>query len=395
MADVPICESAPSLWGRAGGEAPFIPFMKNLFILLFSILSLGAQAQTKKEVLDLARRANNYFMNKWKDPTIPTTFKIDRASNLWTRSVYYMGLLALYNEDPQDSYMTYLDKWGNFHNWAPYKNDYNAVDADYQCCSQVYCQRYFLDGKEIKYKSVQRMFNNQINAGRHNAWTWIDAIHMAMPGYTMMTVATGNRKYLNFAMKAYVWTRDSCGGSGLFNKEEGLWWRDKSFVAPYKESDGKNCYWSRGNGWVFSALCRVMNYIQPTDKYYTVLLNDYKQMAKALIQVQRPDGFWNPSLASQDFAGPEFTGTAQFFYGLSWGVNKGVLNKKVYQPAIDKAWKALKSSIHKDGFIGYVQGSGDRPASSQPIDYNREPDFDDYALGLFLMGATEYSKMLK
>ena len=118
-------------------------------------------------------------------------------------------------------------------------------------------------------------------------------------------------------------------------------------------------------------------------------------MAKALLPIQREDGFWNPSLVSQDFAGPEFSGTAQFFYGLVWGVNKGVLNKKTYMPAIQKAWNALKSSIHKDGFIGYVQGSGDRPASSQPIDYNREPDYDDYSLGLFLMGASEYCKMLE
>ena len=73
---------------------------------------------------------------------------------------------------------------------------------------------------------------------------------------------------------------------------------------------------------------------------------------------------------------------------------RGVVPYEI-KPAIEKAWQALKSSIHKDGFIGYVQGSGDRPASSQPIDYNREPDFDDYALGLFLMGASEYCKMLE
>ena len=368
--------------------------MKKLFILIFSILSLSASAQTKQEVLDLARKANEYFINKWRDPTAPTIFKVDRPSNLWTRSVYYMGLLALYDQDPQDRYLAYLDCWGDYHDWAPYRKDYTTLDADNMCCGQVYCQRYFIDGKDTKYKGIQKVYNNQIASDRHNTWTWIDAIHMAMPGYAMMTMATGNRKYINFAIKAYTWTRDSCGGTGLYNKEEGLWWRDRNFVAPYKESDGKNCYWSRGNGWVFSALCRTMNYLQPTDKFYAHLLSDYKAMAKALIQIQREDGFWNPSLVSQDFAGPEFTGTAQFLYGLSWGVNRGILNKKVYMPAINKAWNALKSSIHKDGFIGYVQGSGDRPASSQPIDYNREPDFDDYGLGLFLQGAMEYRKLL-
>ena len=63
---------------------------------------------------------------------------------------------------------------------------------------------YFLDGKEDKYKNIQKVFNNQIANNRHNAWTWIDAIQMAMPGYAMMTMATGNRKYINFAMKSYI-----------------------------------------------------------------------------------------------------------------------------------------------------------------------------------------------
>lgn len=369
--------------------------MKKALILLCMMMSMGSFAQTKDEVLDVARKANEYFMNKWSDPTTPTNFKIARESNLWTRSVYYLGLLALYNQDPQDRYLVYIDKWGNYHSWEPYKKEYTTFDADYMCCGQVYCQRYFLDGKEERYKKIQKFFNNQIAANYHSGWTWIDAIHMAMPGYAMMTTATGNKKYIDFAMKSYRWTRDSCGGNGLFNREEGLWWRDKNFVAPYKESDGKNCYWSRGNGWVFVALCRVMDQLQPTDKIYKELLADYMLMAKALLPLQREDGFWNPSLASSDFAGPELSGTSQFMYGLSWGVNKGILNSKIYMPVIKKAWLAMKASVHNDGFLGYLQGSGDRPASSQPIDYNREPDFDDYGLGLFLLGATEYSKMLK
>ena len=189
MADFPVRESAPSLRGRAGGEALF-SLMKKLFILIFSILSLGTQAQTKQEVLDLARKANEYFINKWRDPTAPTIFKVDRPSNLWTRSVYYIGLLALYDQDPQDRYMAYLDRWGDFHDWSPYRKDFTTLDADNMCCGQVYCQRYFIDGKDTKYKGIQKVYNNQIAVDRHNTWTWIDAIHMAMPGYAMMTMAS-------------------------------------------------------------------------------------------------------------------------------------------------------------------------------------------------------------
>ena len=138
-----------------------------------------------------------------------------------------------------------------------------------------------------------------------------------------------------------------------------------------------------------------MNQLSAKDIYYKQLKNDYLLMAQALLKVQREDGFWNASLTSQDFAGPELSGTAQFLYGLCWGVNKGYLKKKEVMPAIQKAWKAVASSVHKDGFVGYVQGSGDRPASSQPVGYNREPDFDDYGLGCLLLGASEYCKLLK
>jgi hypothetical protein len=116
---------------QAGGEAAIYFPMKKLFLLILSILSLGnANAQTKDEVLELARRANNYFINKWHDPTDSVDFVTGHESNLWTRSVYYEGLLALYDQDPQDKYMAYLDKWGNFHKWGPYRSDYDTQDAD-------------------------------------------------------------------------------------------------------------------------------------------------------------------------------------------------------------------------------------------------------------------------
>ena len=51
----------------------------------------------------------------------------------------------------------------------------------------------------------------------------------------------------------------------MFNVKEGLWWRDHNFDPPYKEPNGENCYWSRGNGWVYAALVRVMNEI-PSDE---------------------------------------------------------------------------------------------------------------------------------
>ncbi|MCQ2221278.1 MAG: glycoside hydrolase family 88 protein [Prevotella sp.] len=368
--------------------------MKKTIILSAGIAILSCAsclAQSASEVLEAAKRANTYFMHKYEDPTQPSFVKRARPSNLWTRAVYYEGIMALNEIDPQQAYLDYVDRWGAFHKWGP-RNGNETVDADNQCCFQTYIMRYNQVGGEEKLANIRKNFDHQIACGTNQDWTWIDAIQMAMPAFAEFAKTTGERKYLDYAIRSYTWTRDTLAG-GLFNKPEGLWWRDKNFVAPYKEKDGQNCYWSRGNGWVYAALCRTMNELSPKDKYYKMLKADFILMSQALLKCQREDGFWNASLVSQDFAGKELTGTSLFVYGMAWGIRHGILKKKDYLPVIDKGIAAMLSAVHKDGFLGYVQGSGDRPASSQPVFYEREPDFDDYGLGCFLLGATEVYKL--
>jgi rhamnogalacturonyl hydrolase YesR len=215
-----------------------------------------------------------------------------------------------------------------------------------------------------------------------------------MPVYVKMYAITGNKQYLDYAMKSYAWSRNTCG-NGLFNVKEGLWWRDKDYVPPYKEKDGKNCYWSRGNGWVYAALVRCMNVLSPKEKAYKQLKKDFLLMSAGLLKCQHEDGFWHASLVSDvDYPDPEMTGTALFLYGMSWGIQKGLLKEQIYRPACDKAWKALESCVHADGFLGWNQGTGKDPSAGQPVTFTKMPDFEDYGTGCFLLGLTEYYKLL-
>ena len=59
------------------------------------------------DVLKAAQCTNDYFMQKYADPTIPTNVKKVRPSSLWTRAVYYEGLMALQAIDPQQRYIDY------------------------------------------------------------------------------------------------------------------------------------------------------------------------------------------------------------------------------------------------------------------------------------------------
>lgn len=54
----------------------------------------------------------------------------------------------------------------------------------------------------------------------------------------------------------------------------------------------------------------------------------------------------------------------------------------------------VKDCLHPDGFLGYVQGTGKEPKDSQPVTYDKQPDFDDYGLGCFLLCGCEIVKMM-
>ena len=378
--------------------------IKKHLLCLFSLfaLSLTATAQpTADDVMAVTRRANDYFMQKYEDPTVPTNWRRVRPSSLWTRAVYYEGLMALQRVDPQQRYVDYSVRWADFHGWTP-RNGVNTCDADDQCCGQTYIELMPYAGRpdSIHINNVLANLDHQMqtvnprNQSLYGWWTWIDAIQMAMPLYMMASQVTGDTKYRDHAMKMYRWSRNECGG-GLFNTAEGLWWRDADYVPPYKEPDGKQCYWSRGNGWVYAALVRCMDLLQEKSKAYKELKKDFMAMSKALLACQRADGFWNPSLVSSNYAMPETSGTALFLYGMSWGIRKGYLQSADYRPACDRAWQAMvREAVHPDGFLGWMQGTGKDPSAGQPLSYTRIPDFEDYGTGCFLLGATEYYRLL-
>ena len=117
-------------------------------------------------------------------------------------------------------------------------------------------------------------------------------------------------------------------------------------------------------------------------------------MSEALLKVQREDGYWNVSLHDPTyFGGKELTGTAFFTYGFAWGINNGVLKRKKYAKAAIKAWNGMSNeSVHENGFLGYVQGSGKEPKDRQPVTYRSKPDFEDYGLGAFLLAGSELYK---
>ena len=374
--------------------------LKRIVSLLFVIAVLTPVAAqklpTKKRILKTLRLTNQYFMDKWPDAGKSIFTNIERPSNIWTRAVYYEGLLALYAIDKQQAYYDYTLQWGEKHKWG-LRGGIKTRNADNQCCGQTYIDMYLIDNKRNpeRVKDIKASIDSMMVTSKIDDWNWIDALQMAMPVFVKLGNLYNDTSYFNRMYEMYAYTKYKHGENGLYNQAEKLWWRDKDFDPPYKEPNGDDCYWSRGNGWVVAALAKTLEALPKTDPHYNEYLKDFKDLCAALLPLQRTDGYWNVSLNDPtNFGGKETSGTSLFIYGFAWGINNGILDAKTYRPSITKAWNAMcKEAVHKDGKLGYVQGTGKEPKDGQPVTYTSTPDFEDYGLGCFLLAGTEIYKL--
>jgi len=374
--------------------------MKKALILFISAFILsGAYSQklpAKKKILATLQLTNKYFMQKWPDAGKTIFTNIERPSNIWTRAVYYEGLMALYRIDKQQAYYDYALQWGEKHKWG-LRGGVKTRNADNQCCGQTYIDMYLLDNKQHteRVNDIKASVDSMMLTSKIDDWNWVDALQMAMPVFVKLGNLYNDPKYFDRMYEMYAFTKNKHGDNGLYNQKEHLWWRDKDFDPPYKEPNGDDCYWARGNGWVVAALARTLAELPRSDVHYQEYLQDFKDMCAALLPLQRTDGYWNVSLNdANNFGGKEVSGTSLFIYGFAWGINNNILDKKIYLPAITKAWNAMSTeAVHPDGKLGYVQGTGKEPKDGQPVNYDSTPDFEDYGLGCFLLAGTEIYKM--
>lgn len=372
----------------------------QVIILIVAILinlsfSSAGVKPSKKKILWAMTTANNYFMSKWPDPgkDIVLASGAVHKSNIWTRSVYYTGLMSFYRINRDPCILDYAVEWGEKHHWS-LNRGVATRNANDHCAGQTYIELYLMDTtKHERLATIKKSIDLIVNSGIIDDWNWIDAAYMAMPVFAKLSALTGERIYDDRMYSMFITMKNITGG-GLFNEIDGLWWRDPGFVHPYKEPNGRNCYWSRGNGWVIGALVNSLQVMPKEAPYRGEYLNVLKQMCESLLKVQREDGLWNVSLFDPShFGGKEVTGTFFFIYGMAWGINNGLLDAKKFKPAIYKAWNTIvKECLHPDGFIGFVQGTGKEPKDSQPVTYDSVPDFEDYGLGAFLLAGTEIYK---
>lgn len=301
--------------------------------------------------------------------------------NDWARGAFYSGVMRAYASTGDAAYMDGATWYGNDQNWQAGTRFEHADDvAKGHAFLDVYSIKKdpkMLAGIKGRIDSIMAV----TTSGRDH-WWWCDALFMEPPVLVRLAQITRDQKYNDF-LNAMWWDATAF----LFDKEENLYFRDKSFFNR-KTPSGKKTFWSRGNGWVMGGLVQVLERLPKSNASYQQYVDLYKKMSAKLITLQQPDGFWRASLLDPaEVPVMETSGTGFYTFALAWGINNGHLDKATYLPAVQKGWKALNDAVSPEGKLQYVQQIAAKPESVKQ-EHNQE-----YGTGAFLMAGTEMMKL--
>ncbi|HXG92057.1 MAG TPA: glycoside hydrolase family 88 protein, partial [Blastocatellia bacterium] len=256
--------------------------------------------------------------------------------------------------------------------------------ADDQSPGQTYTELYLLKEDLRMIANTKSALDEMIKnpkPGRED-WWWCDALFMSPPVLARLYAATGDGKYIDFLNVMWWDTTDF-----LFDREAGLYYRDKNYIGRLN-ANGKRIFWARGNAWVMAGIVRVLQYLPKDDKYRSRYVNLLRVMAASISRVQEEDGLWRPSLLdAQEAPFPETSSTGFFCYALAWGIKNGYLERRVYLPVVERAWRGLVGAVHENGKLGWVQPIGAAPAK---VTFE---DNQEYGSGAFLLAGSEVYKL--
>jgi rhamnogalacturonyl hydrolase YesR len=315
----------------------------------------------------------------------------------WTMGAMYAGFMALDDVSQSRRFREAMFRMGESNRWQLGPRVYHADD---HVVGQTYVElwehtkdprllapmkerfEYILthpSTNELVYERREGSVRGN-NAG-HRYW-WCDALFMGPPAWARLSAATGDPRYLDFAVREWWIASDY-----LYDKEEDLYFRDSTYFAK-REANGKKIYWSRGNGWVMGGLVRMLQYLPKNHPSRDRFIQQYREMADKLVTLQQPDGLWRSSLLDpESYPLKETSGSGFYNYALAWGVNEGLLARAKFRPAVLKGWAALVGCVNADGKLTHVQPIG---ADPKKFDENAT---ETYGVGAFLLAGSEVYRM--
>lgn len=314
----------------------------------------------------------------------------------WEQAAFWIGMTSLADAGAPRRIREAIFEMGRSNAWLPGKRPYHADD---HAIAQAYLWAAHNGAGRSALAPTRRAFDLVVGRpavttlafyeppGGHAApecvkrWCWCDSLFMAPAAFVELSRQTGDDRYRRFALKEFWATTDF-----LYDPVEHLYYRDSRFFER-RDARERKLFWSRGNGWVVGGMARIIPRLPKGSRERKRMEALFVEMANRLQQLQKPDGYWPPSLLASEDSTPETSGTGFFTFGLAWGINAGLLPRRRFEATVRRGWAALNRAIQPDGRLGWVQQVSDQP------DKVEAQDTQYYGVGAFLLAAAEIAQL--
>ena len=201
-----------------------------------------------------------------------------------------------------------------------------------------------------------------------------DAVFMAGPILAATGKLASERKYFDAAATHFAQMRKLCV------REDGL----------YRHSPLCEAAWGRGNGFPALGLAWALSDWPADHAAKQDLSREFQKHLAALKPHQdQTTGCWHQVIDHPE-SYDEYSSTAMIGWAMQRGIRRGWLDKAVYQPCVDEAWRAIKERTSPDGKLANVcAGTGKQKTLQDYFDRPAINGRDDRGGAMGLMFAVE------
>lgn len=350
-----------------------------IFLVCFTpITSNKAQINVfdKEFIIGLMEKVNNYQIEA----------NGEKVNRNWKQATYYTGVIAFYQVTKDQKLLEEAINWSEKNNWEPGNEMF--FPANRLTCMQTYIQIFSERHDSAMIKNTKEYLDAELlitEPAYLRGWYYVDALYVGVPPFIMMSAISGEDNYADYGNRIFWELAEQ-----LFDKDEGLFYRDSEARFNEKSRNDKKVLWSRGNGWAIASLPRILSYLPKDNPNYKRYSELFQKMASSIAKCQGEDGLWRTNLADfEEYPEPESSGTAFFTYAIAWGINNGILDQEKFEPVIRKSWKGMCDIVSEDGKVCWGQPEARKPGKV------KEEGSDEFITGAFLLAGSQMIRLVE
>lgn len=151
--------------------------------------------------------------------------------------------------------------------------------------------------------------------------------------------------------------------------------------------------WGRGNGFALLGLTEALTYLPESWSDRARVLEIYRRHVNALAKLQSDDGSWR-QVVDEPASYRELTVTAMTTAAMARGVRLGWIDRKTFEPVINRGWAAVAARVNADGTVKDVcSGTGAQPTREYYLNRPAINGADDRGGAMALLAAIEIEQL--